>query len=206
MNEIAKLTQLPLNAPLRFRRMRAGKGRLPKRRKNSDVTGSLMARTFDKDDGSPLVLPMHKVKDPLLIAHLAAICCEEERLWDRERENEPALRAARDALVLPAIKEDAPAELVTELARARREKLTEIYREFSTPPVYSVNLPVKPEPVIAISWPVADPPRAQLDFQDYAEAHDSPADAAASAGARKKRRRVQRIEANPAWIQTVATA
>jgi len=50
--------------------------------------------------------------------------------------------------------------------------------------VYSVNLPVKPEPVIAISWPDADPPGAQLDFQD-AEAIDARADTATSSGARQ---------------------
>ncbi|HYO93848.1 MAG TPA: hypothetical protein VER33_05020, partial [Polyangiaceae bacterium] len=74
VNEIAKLTQLPRNAPLRFRRMRTGKGWLPKRRKNPDVTGTVVVRKFDEDDGSPLVFPINTVKNPLLIPHLAAIC------------------------------------------------------------------------------------------------------------------------------------
>jgi hypothetical protein len=173
MNELAKLTQSPRNAPLHFRALRSGKGWLPKRRKNAEVTGSLMARKFDRDDGSPVVLPMHKVKDPFLIAHLAAIRDHELQLWDHERESEPALRAARNALVFPAIREDATAELFIELVEARREALAEFHREYSTPPVYSVNLPVKLEPVIAISWPDAKRPDAQLDFHEHRERTDS---------------------------------
>lgn len=42
--ELAKITQAPMQAPERFRRLRAGKGFLPKRRKNEEITGTLVRR------------------------------------------------------------------------------------------------------------------------------------------------------------------
>lgn len=42
--ELAKLTQVPMNAPERFRRLRAGKGFLPARYKNAEVTGCMVRR------------------------------------------------------------------------------------------------------------------------------------------------------------------
>jgi hypothetical protein len=46
-HELAKLTQLPLNAPRHFRRLRAGKGFLPPVHKNPDWTGALVRRYYD---------------------------------------------------------------------------------------------------------------------------------------------------------------
>lgn len=42
--ELAKITQAPINAPIKFRRLRSGKGFLPPRRHNENVTGTLVRR------------------------------------------------------------------------------------------------------------------------------------------------------------------
>jgi hypothetical protein len=44
VGELSKVTQVPLNAKARFRRLRSGKGFLPPRRSNPDVTGCLVRR------------------------------------------------------------------------------------------------------------------------------------------------------------------
>jgi hypothetical protein len=44
VGELAKVTQCPMNAPERFRRLRAGKGFLPPREKDETVTGCMMRR------------------------------------------------------------------------------------------------------------------------------------------------------------------
>jgi hypothetical protein len=60
VGEVAKLTQLPHGAPVRFRRLRAGKGFLAPRHRNPDVTGTLVRRLRERD-GTVTVLPLHKV-------------------------------------------------------------------------------------------------------------------------------------------------
>jgi hypothetical protein len=85
--EIVKLTQLPMNAPSRFRRLRAGKGFLPPRRKNPAVTGTLLRRTFDRHDGTPMVMPLHEIKDAEVRAISAEACYHEHDLWEAERES-----------------------------------------------------------------------------------------------------------------------
>jgi hypothetical protein len=77
-NEIAKLTQLPLGAPVRFRRLRAGKGFLPPRRKNDKVTGTLVRRRFERD-GTITVLPLHNIR-PEHRERVAACCYREEQI------------------------------------------------------------------------------------------------------------------------------
>ena len=74
--ELAKLTQLPHNAPSRFRRLRAGKGFLPPRRVNADVTGTLVRRRREYD-GTLTALPLHNVKDEGT-RRLVALCCYHE--------------------------------------------------------------------------------------------------------------------------------
>lgn len=74
-SEVAKLTQLPTNAPVRFRRLRAGKGFLPPRHRNPDVTGTLVRRRRERD-GSVLVLPLQEV--PPERAEQIARCCYRE--------------------------------------------------------------------------------------------------------------------------------
>jgi hypothetical protein len=75
-SEVAKLTQLPTNAPVRFRRLRAGKGFLPPRHRNPDVTGTLVRRRRERD-GSVIVLPLHDVA-PELAEQVAKCCYREE--------------------------------------------------------------------------------------------------------------------------------
>lgn len=60
--ELAKMTQLPTMAPIRFRRLRSGKGFLPPRRKNPDYTGTLVRRQCG-EWGLVEVNPVHKVAD-----------------------------------------------------------------------------------------------------------------------------------------------
>lgn len=74
--EVAKITQAPLNAPDRFRRLRAGKGFLPPRRKNENMTGTLIRRFYDEADGTPMALPLYRV--PAILAHDVSECCEHE--------------------------------------------------------------------------------------------------------------------------------
>lgn len=166
--EIAKLTQLPRNAPQKFRRLRAGKGWLPPRRKDGNITGSIMIRKYD-DDGTPLVLPVQTVRDPLLVKHLPSICYEETKLWDRERENAAALRRALAELELPML----PANMITDdlverFEAERRAHVAELYRELGTPLALSVLLrvPDDPPPVIATGPPPATaPPELEPDPQ-----------------------------------------
>lgn len=91
--EIAKLTQLPLNAPERFRRLRSGKGFLPPRAKNEAVTGTLVRRNYAAD-GTPHVMPLHKVP-PAAVPHVAACCYQEERILVDELTSERWNRVAR---------------------------------------------------------------------------------------------------------------
>lgn len=51
VGELAKITQAPTNAPLRFRRLRSGKGFLPKVKKNIHWTGGLVRRYYDPEWG-----------------------------------------------------------------------------------------------------------------------------------------------------------
>jgi hypothetical protein len=104
-SEVAKLTQLPTNAPVRFRRLRAGKGFLPPRHRNPDVTGTLVRRRREHD-GSILVLPLQDVR-PELAQQVARCCYREEWIaidelahW-RERQILASLGLARMAIVPP---------------------------------------------------------------------------------------------------------
>lgn len=77
--ELAKLTQLPIFAPVRFRRLRSGKGFLPPRRKNPEYTGTMLRRSVG-DWGFAQVDPLHRqATSPLVIA----LCEWEEREWSR---------------------------------------------------------------------------------------------------------------------------
>lgn len=75
-SEVAKLTQLPTNAPVRFRRLRAGKGFLPPRHRNPNVTGTLVRRRRERD-GTVTVLPLHDVP-PEAVEQVAKCCYREE--------------------------------------------------------------------------------------------------------------------------------
>jgi hypothetical protein len=90
LGEIAKLTQLPNAAPPRFRRLRSGKGFLPKRHK-SDMTGTLVRRQ-NSNDGTRDVVPLHNVSD-VQVAPNELACATEESVWLNELET--AHRCAR---------------------------------------------------------------------------------------------------------------
>lgn len=51
IGELAKITQAPTNAPLKFRRLRSGKGFLPPVKKNLQWTGGLVRRYYDPEFG-----------------------------------------------------------------------------------------------------------------------------------------------------------
>lgn len=86
IGELAKLTQLPRNAPFRFRRLRSGKGFLPKRNKSEKFTGVLVRRQLS-NDGTRDVLNLHNVK----LEHVESseeCVYTEERIWYQELEAE----------------------------------------------------------------------------------------------------------------------
>jgi hypothetical protein len=74
--ELCKLTQLPLNAPSRFRRLRSGKGFLPPRRKSDRYTGTLIRHELDPQRSAWGAIPVHHVSADL--ARVAAACCQAE--------------------------------------------------------------------------------------------------------------------------------
>jgi hypothetical protein len=92
--ELAKLTQLPTVAPVRFRRLRSGKGFLPARLKDERYTGTLVRRCIELD-GTCTVRPLHDV--PVEAQRTVERCCyAEERLaheefaaWFRQRRHLP---------------------------------------------------------------------------------------------------------------------
>lgn len=63
MGELAKITQAPTMAPARFRRLRSGKGFLPPRYHNPDVTGVLVRRRRSPE-GDWETLSVNEAKDP----------------------------------------------------------------------------------------------------------------------------------------------
>jgi hypothetical protein len=91
IGELAKLTQLPNAAPFRFRRLRSGRGFLPPRNSNPQLTGTLVRRQ-NSNDGTRDVLPLHNVR-PDLVASSEEACATEERIWYQELET--AHRCAR---------------------------------------------------------------------------------------------------------------
>jgi len=83
--EIAKLTQLPMCAPPRFRRLRSGRGFLPPRKGTAEGwTGALVRRQIC-NDGMPVVLPLHRVS-PEHAINVRGACELEDQIWERERE------------------------------------------------------------------------------------------------------------------------
>lgn len=86
IGELAKMTQLPRNAPFRFRRLRAGKGFLPKRNKSEKMTGTLVRRQ-NSNDGTRDVLPLHDVRADLVPPSEECVATE-ERIWYQELEDE----------------------------------------------------------------------------------------------------------------------
>jgi hypothetical protein len=81
--EIAKITQAPDNAPERFRRLRSGVGFLPPRRKNEEVTGTLVRRELGKW-GTRQAVPLHKATNDAQAELMAQCCYIEEDQFARD--------------------------------------------------------------------------------------------------------------------------
>jgi hypothetical protein len=101
--ELAKITQVPTNAPERFRRLRAGKGFLPPRKHDEAVTGCLMRRRRSAE-GDWELQAINAPKDPaqeepILKARAAelALMDEEEQLLSRNKGRLPAMPPLRRA-------------------------------------------------------------------------------------------------------------
>lgn len=77
--EIAKQSQLPTNAPRSLRRYSAGRGWLPPRRKDPDVTGAVFVRR-PTPEGDEVVEPLVRPKDPEALAEVLATAAYEEGL------------------------------------------------------------------------------------------------------------------------------
>lgn len=108
VGELAKVTQCPMNAPERFRRLRAGKGFLPPRQKDETVTGCMMRRRRSAEGDWELQAinaPKDDRQEPQILRARAAelaLIDEEERILSRNKGRLPAmppLRRARDGVL-----------------------------------------------------------------------------------------------------------
>ena len=101
--ELAKVTQCPMNAPERFRRLRSGKGFLPPRQKDESVTGCMMRRRRSAEGDWELQAinaPKDESQAPQILRARAAelaLIEEEERLLSRNKGRLPAMPPLRRA-------------------------------------------------------------------------------------------------------------
>jgi hypothetical protein len=101
VGELAKITQAPLNAPVRFRRLRSGKGFLPPRHSNPDVTGCLVRRRRSAEgdwDIQAVNAPKDETQvEAVLTARRAelALIAEEESILSRNRGRLPVMPPVR---------------------------------------------------------------------------------------------------------------
>jgi hypothetical protein len=104
VGELAKVTQCPMNAPERFRRLRSGKGFLPPRETNPEVTGCLVRRRRSSE-GDWEIQAINAPKDDtqaeaILRARAAELQLidEEERMLSRNKGRLPAMPPLRIAV------------------------------------------------------------------------------------------------------------
>lgn len=104
VGELAKVTQCPMNAPERFRRLRSGKGFLPPRQSNPEVTGCLIRRRRSRE-GDWEIQAINAPKDdeqvePIMQARDAELQLidEEERVLARNRGRMPPMPPLRRAV------------------------------------------------------------------------------------------------------------
>ena len=99
--ELAKVTQCPMNAPERFRRLRSGKGFLPPRETDPTVTGCMMRRRRSAEGDWELQAinaPKDEAQHPQIERARAAelqLIDEEERLLSRNKGKLPAMPPLR---------------------------------------------------------------------------------------------------------------
>ncbi len=103
--ELAKITQAPTNAPERFRRLRAGKGFLPPRESNPQITGCLMRRRRSQH-GDWELCAINAPKDPAQLEPIdkargaeLQLIDEEERILSRNHGRMPAMPPMRLAVL-----------------------------------------------------------------------------------------------------------
>jgi hypothetical protein len=93
VGEVAKLTQLPLNAPKRFRRLRSGRRFLKPRRKDPAWTGTVVRRVADPQRAAFAAEPMVRHRNSEIPMRCAEI--EESRI---QRADSAAIHADFDKL------------------------------------------------------------------------------------------------------------
>lgn len=116
IGELAKITQLPMNAVERFKRLRTGKGFLPPRRSNPEVTGCMMRRRRSLEYGDWELERINAPTDKWQREQVAAYRRDGVDISDDEeqemcarylaRQNEHIEIAARAELALIAEEED----------------------------------------------------------------------------------------------------
>jgi len=83
VGEVAKITQAPTNAPVRFRRLRSGKGFLPPRRHNPKITGVLIRRRRS-NEGDWEICRINPPKDEVQTEAIQRAVVAELELIDEE--------------------------------------------------------------------------------------------------------------------------
>lgn len=130
--EIAKLTQLPENAPERFRRLRSGRHFLLPRHKNEEITGCLLRRERS-EEGDWEVLRVNPPKDPAQLPAIEAAIRVENALIDAElRQLSRTGVVEGQPPVITTVREQLPRTRL-ELARAALELLDDYQRSKDFP-------------------------------------------------------------------------
>jgi hypothetical protein len=129
VGELAKITQAPLNAPERFRRIRSGKGFLPPRHFDPDVTGCLVRRREQGERWRGSIHAMNPPKDETQVAAVLRaaraeidLMQEEQRIAARNKGQLPAMPPVR--LVVRGVLEGHKETSERRAAMAARELAT----------------------------------------------------------------------------------
>lgn len=100
VGEIAKLSQVPINAPKNFRRLRSSKGALAPKRKNPEYTGVMVQRLTDSRR-TPYAAMARPSKDPTARVVAERLLEVEEGRMQREHESRRPLRLNEQREPLP---------------------------------------------------------------------------------------------------------
>lgn len=99
--EIAKLSQLPLQAPKNFRRVRAGKGFLPPKRKDERYTGAIVRSRWTREGDQEAESLVKRYKCPVLAAQVEEVVQKEQAIWfEHEEFRSAALTASAEQRLL----------------------------------------------------------------------------------------------------------
>lgn len=83
VGEVAKVSQSPVNAPIKFRRLRSGRHFLPPRHRNPHITGALVRRRRS-DEGDWQILAVNASKNPTDNAAIQQAIAAEYSLIEEE--------------------------------------------------------------------------------------------------------------------------